>query len=445
MSAWKAVADAALTARKISAPRCQPDKMNEPDSPPLPHDARARRRRARRMLFPADAEGQAAVLADLARRSYPTFELFIYAILSGAIIAAGYLLDSQAVIIFGVLAAPILTPWVGLSIAIVTGSPRYFIQTFAALLVSAIIVFLIGLAAGFAELPFGPRTHNEVFLHAALWPPEIIVLAIGAALLVVTFVRTEDKPYLPSVVLAYAFYLPLGAAGFGLGARLEGVWPQAALVALVHFAWATFVGLLTLAFMRFRPRSFGGFIFSLVLLISLLAVLATWTGLGGAARSLVNGTSPPPAPIPSPLPSLTFAASPSPRPSPSPSATPRPPSPTVSPTETQVPATESPAETWTPSLIVEPTPIFARIDSPEGGGAIVRDAPGGEYLMTLGNGYIVILLGETADRNGVAWVKIQVDRNGEKVEGWIIRSLLAIATPVVNWQPTETPTVTLTP
>jgi hypothetical protein len=95
-----------------------------------------------------------------------------------------------------------------------------------------------------------------------------------------------------------------------------------------------------------------------------------------------------------------------------------------------------------PSLTVVPTPVFAKINSPEGGGARVRSSPGGEYLFTLNNGYIVTVLGETMDVGGVIWVKILVDRNGEKVEGWIIQSLLATATPIVNWEPTETLTPT---
>jgi hypothetical protein len=394
------------------------------------------------MLYPSDAEGQAAVLADLARRSYPSYDLFIYAILSGAILAAGYLLDSQAVLIFGVLAAPLLTSWVGLSIAAVTGSPRFFLQTIAALLVSAIIVFLIGLAAGFATLPFEPRTHNEVHLHSQIWIPQLVMLAIGAILLVITFVRTEDKPYLPSVVLAYSFYLPISAAGFGLGAQLEGVWPQAALVALIHFALATFFGMVALAFMRFRPRSFGGFIFSLLLLLAILAALLTSTGLGQAALDLATVTTPPLAPVAtsSPRPFPTVSGSPSPKPNPSPSVILLPsPSATASSTATESVA-EIPAETFPPSITVVPTPVFAKINSPEGGGARVRTSPGGDYLFTLNNGYIVTVLGETEERMGVTWAKILVDRNGEKVEGWIIQSLLATATPIVNWEPTETAT-----
>ena len=418
-----------------------PEAFPSPESiPPAPSPmTRARRRRAQRMLYPADAEGQAAVLADLARRAYPSYDLFIYAILSGAILAAGYLLDSQAVLIFGVLAAPLLTPWVGLSLAAVTGSLRFFLQTLAALLVSASLVFVIGLAAGFADSPFEPRTLNEIHLHSRLWPPELAVLALGALLLVVTFVRTEDKPYLPSVVLAYAFYLPVSAAGFGLGANLEGVWPQAAQVALVHLTWATLFGILALASLRFRPRSFGGSIFSLLLTLALLAGLLTWTGWGRAALDLTRGTAPPPAPTSYfPPPTPTLSGSPPPRPIPSPSATLPRPSATASPSPTVEGAAETPAETVTPSITIEPTPIFARINSPEGGGAKVRKSPGGEYLLTLSNGFIVEILGETEEHMDTIWVKIAVKRNGERLEGWIIQSLLVTATPIVNWEATAT-------
>lgn len=422
----------------------EPEPSPQPDpSPSIPHDARARRRRAHRMLYPSDAEGQAAVLADLARRSFPSFELFIFAFLGGAILAAGYLLDSEAVLFFGVLVSPLLTSWVGLSIAAITGSLRFFLQTLAALLVSALIVFLIGLTAGFVNTPFEPRTLNEVHLHSRIWAPELAVLAIGAVLLVITFVRTETKPYLPSVVLAYAFYLPISAAGFGLGAGLEGVWPQALYVALVHFAWATFLGILTLALMRFRPRSFGGFIFSLLMILAILAALLWFTGLGEAALNLANGESPPAvtAPTNSLLPTAVLSKSPTPKLNPSPSATLPQPSVTASRTPT-VDILETPVNTFTPSITVVPTPIFAKIDSPEGGGARVRKTPGGDYLLTLSNGYIVQVLGETEERNGVIWVKIAVERDGERQEGWIIQSLLATATPVPYWVATETLTPT---
>ena len=53
---------------------------------------------------------------------------------------------------------------------------------------------------------------------------------------------------------------------------------------------------------------------------------------------------------------------------------------------------------------------------------------------------IVEVLGETQELRGVTWVKIAAIKNGIRMEGWIIQSVLITATPVVNWQPTGTPT-----
>ena len=100
---------------------------------------------------------------------------------------------------------------VGLLLATITGSPRYFFETLMALFVSTLMVFLIGALAGFAARPFMPRTFNEAFAHSRLWWPELIVLAIGAVILTMSFVRSEAKPFLPSVIVAYGLFLPLSA------------------------------------------------------------------------------------------------------------------------------------------------------------------------------------------------------------------------------------------
>jgi hypothetical protein len=140
------------------------------------HDPRGRRRRRGHLNIPQDAEGRAALLAGLAHRAYPTYELFVFAGLSGAILAMGYLMDSQALLLFGALVAPLLLPWVGLLIGSVTGSLRFFFETLAALLVSAALVFVIGVLAGFASRVFLPRTFEQAYVHARLWWPDLIIL-----------------------------------------------------------------------------------------------------------------------------------------------------------------------------------------------------------------------------------------------------------------------------
>ena len=181
-------------------------------TPPPEQDANAasvrgrRRRTTRRNMIPGDAEGQAALISSLSRRAFPSFELFVFSLVCGAIVGLGFLLDSQAVLLLGILVTPLMTPWVGFLLAILTGSPRFLFETLMALFISAVIVFIGGLLTGFAARLFLPITLTNVFIHARLWVPELVVLAIGAITLVASFARSEDKPFLPSVIIAYAFY-----------------------------------------------------------------------------------------------------------------------------------------------------------------------------------------------------------------------------------------------
>src|ERR1051325_7985714 len=114
------------------------EPSSQPNPEPMPEfvSARARRRRAqRRAYFPTDEEGRAALFTHLARRAYPSYELFVFSLISGTILGLGYFLDSQALLIFGILVAPLMTPWIGISLATNAGSVRFFLQTVAALFV----------------------------------------------------------------------------------------------------------------------------------------------------------------------------------------------------------------------------------------------------------------------------------------------------------------------
>ena len=199
---------------------------SEPTSQPNPErsqefvSARARRRRAqRRAYFPTDEEGRAALFTHLARRAFPSYELFVFSLVSGVILGLGYFLDSQALLIFGILVAPLMTPWIGMTLATIAGSARFFLQTITALLVSSFIIFLSGGLAGFASRVIPPRAFNEAFIHSRLWWPDIVTVTIAAIILTISFVRSEERPYLPSALLTYGLFLPLCAAGFGLGKR----------------------------------------------------------------------------------------------------------------------------------------------------------------------------------------------------------------------------------
>src|SRR5512139_2188844 len=113
----------------------EPAPQPQPEQTPEFVSARARRRRAqRRAYFPTDEEGRAALFEHLARRAFPSYELFVFSLVAGAIVGLGYLFNAQALLIFGILVAPLLTPWIGTALSIVAGAFRLFAQTIIALL-----------------------------------------------------------------------------------------------------------------------------------------------------------------------------------------------------------------------------------------------------------------------------------------------------------------------
>ena len=401
----------------------------------------------RRAHFPSDQEGRAALFTHLAKRAFPSYELFIFALVAGAIMGLGYFLDSQSLLIFGVLVAPLLTPWIGMSLGVVAGAGRLFAQTFIALLVSALLIFAGGVIAGYATRIFPqPLTFNEAFLHSRLWAPDFFVLAVGAILITLSFVRSEQRPYLPSALVAYELFLPLCATGFGLGSGVEGLWPQGMMVFLVHFAWATLFCILTLFSLRFYPTSLGGFSFTGVILVALIVFLATSTGALDWIKIQAGLAAPRPAPTTEATATLPLVPTITSTPelvtaiigvaTSTPSRTPTP-----RPTNT-IPPTRTPTSTVT----AEPTPIIALIRASEGGGAFIRERPGGVVLVTLSNGSTVTIIpNDFQEVNNVVWVHVFAIVNDVRIEGWMIQSVLVTATPVPDWQPSATFPATSTP
>jgi hypothetical protein len=428
----------------------QPSPAPEPSIPP-----RTRRRRRGQLVIPRDAQGRADLLQSLAHRAHPSYELFVFALVCGAILGLGYFFDSQAVLIFGILLAPLLTPWIGLLLSALTGSPRFFFETFAALLISSALIFLSGLLAGFAVRVFLPRTLNEAFLHSQLWWLDLIVLALGAVILTVSFVRSEDKPYLPSVMLAYELFLPLSASGFGLGSGVAGIWPNGMLVFLVNFAWAGLFGMITLIALRFLPTNLNGFILSTVsLLIFVALLLFLMNGGNWKLPSLLRPGVPTSI---STLPTLTLnsPATSTELPFVQTSSTPlietsTPASDTL--TSTPVPLTLASlvvtlpaADTPTVTLTIEPTPVYAHIDATQANGANLRKDPNGKFILELDNGTIVEVQPDTQDVSGVIWAHVIAIRSNQRYEGWILQSVLVMPTPAPIWNPSSTPVDTETP
>jgi len=242
--------------------------------------------------------------------------------------------------------------------------------------------------------------------------------------------------------------LPLCAAGFGLGSGVTGIWPQGLEVFLVHFVWATFFSILTLFFLHFYPTSFSGATFTGLAIIVILTIVTFLTGFDQWIRIQAGLATPEPAPVTQTASALTsfptITASPK-----IPQATAVIGVPTQTPSKTRTPtpkATLEPTDTLTSTVTSEPTPIIGLIKAAEGGGAFIREKPGGKVIATLGNGATVTIVPDDFQEvNKVIWVHVIALVNTVRIEGWMIQSVLVTATPIADWKPSATSPATSTP
>jgi hypothetical protein len=396
-----------------------PKSDNIPDDPDLLPPAR--RRRARRLLAPLEVDERAIVLDQVRRRTSPSFDFFLFSVIAGIVFSIGIMLDSPVVLVLGAIFAPLMAPVIGLSLATVVGSYKFFARSLVALAIGSIMVFVVGVGAGYLGQVWVPASLNQAYSSAELSVINFIVLTVGSVFTAATMAHHERSPAAPSVALAYTLYLPLIAAGFGLGSGVPHLFPDGLVVFAIHLAWGVLLGAITLAILGFRPITiFGYTLGGVVTLIGLATVL------GVGAYSTTLGWYGTPLAMPTYTPTATFTLTPIP-PTATRTATPVPP--TLTPTVTPSPTiTLTPTETPTPTSI----PVYARIGPSQG--ALIREGIGFDTHIVyppVMQSTLVQILGTPVEQDGYTWVHVRVIQDGR--EGWMLESLLLIATPEPNW------------
>ena len=399
-----------------------PLKSDETGFTPLPArpSTARRRRRPNPWITRPEASELGERLESMAGRAAPTFDFFLFSLLAGVILGIGYLFDAPAVLLFGVLVASILTPWVGVALAVAIGEIRFLGQTLGGFLTALFMVIITGVLAGLASRIFPSMPTTQALLHAQLSLFDLLLLAAGTLALTITFVQSEEKPLIANLMVVYEIYLPASALGFGLGSGAGDLWPQALLVLFIHLTISLALALVVFYYMGFRPvESYGYLLIGLVVLVGLAAILASFLVGGNLPASQTTATPQitPTHTAPAVQPTLTL-------PEPSPTQ------PILTPTRTL---------TSGPTPI--PTPVYGRVRND---GAYIRDEPGGAAITTLQSGYLVEILPDTPlVLEGTTWVRIRVTTTTRDVVGWVLLDLIVTATPLPA-TPTETATITPT-
>ncbi len=394
----------------MSLPTSEPLTPEEENMPP------ARRRRARRTIVSGDRSERARFVEELAQRAYPSIDFFLFSLLASLLLGAAVLFDAQALFVLAALMSPFMGPLVGLSLATMVGSWRFFLQSLTGFVVASLLVFSGGLAAGLMVQAWPNHDFAQAVQHALFTWPDLFVLTVGAALTTYLLVRMpKQRPLVASTALAYEIYLPIGVAGFGLTGHVAGLWPNGLVVFAIHLGWAALVGTVTLVLMGLRPFNWFGYALGGTLGIAGVVAVVVISGFGMAMRA----QAPVILPTPTPTATLTLTVTPS--------MTPETPTLTPSPTSTLVPT-----RTATATVSPMPTPVWARIKPNDRGGAIVRAEPNydAKVVIALINDKLVEVMPDVHQEKNVTWVKI---RTPEGVEGWVVLSLLVTATPAPAW------------
>jgi|GEM_PF-290763 len=441
---------------------------SEPINPPEEQIPPARRRKQRRQLLPGMHDGYAQRLEELGQRATPGVEFFLSALLSGMLFGVALLIDAPALAILALLFSPFAGPVCGLALASLAGSPGYFLRALASLAAGGLIYLLTGSLAGWLAQLLPPAGLTQAMAHLQLTWPGLLLLLAGSILTTYLLTRTtQQRSMTSSLAVAYTIFLPLGAAGFALTSGLGLDWLAGLAVFAAHLALACLSGMLTFAILGLRPRNLLSYLFLLAYLLAVaglllplanlplrlpaialpklpaLSALPQLPVLRAPAGEIATPTQPaattlrqnPATLTPSPAATLspraatrTPAASQTATPQPA-SATPPAPdgNPTSTPTRTLVPS-----PTYTETVTPMPTPVWARINAKDGDGAYIRANPSydSEVVQVLLNGLLIQVLPDVAIVDGATWVKVRT-ANGK--EGWIVRSLLATATPAPGW------------
>ena len=406
--------------------------MSLPKTDQFPDDPEdlspSRRRRADRGLVPEDLVSIAGDIENLAHSTIPSFDFYLFSLLAAAIITASILADSPALLVLGALAAPPLTPFIGISLGTATGSLKFFGQRFAGSIVASGFVFLVGILGGYATFVLKTPGIQFLIYNARISWTHLVLLIAGTIYSIFSIKRQGQIPVIASVALAYELYVPLAIAGFGFGSGQPHLWPDGLVVFGIHLAVLAITGTIVFMLLGIKPLSFIGYTLG-----SVIAILAIVLVIGlSSAGAIVGGK----IAMPTLEPTITQTPTPLP-PTSTPTLTPIPP--TFTPSPTVPTATSTPLPTATHTITPKPTPFYAEIAvSEEYAGVFVRSDPSleSQILTSLVNGTVIEILNPSPsyDEQGRNWLNIRfMNEDGEEQDGWVIQNLLMISTPSPEW------------
>ncbi len=223
-----------------------------------------------------DREGRIELVERIQSSSQWNFDFIVLMALSTIIAALGLLDDSAAVIIGAMLVAPLMTPLLGIGLAVAQGNAQLARITIKSATLGFITAYGLGLAIGLLTGEFKEATPE---MRARDWPQMIDLVIAFASGLAASYASARPSllAALPGVAIAAALVPPIVSAGLAtsigefdlaFGALLLFIVNMVVIVAATAIAlWS--VGIVFVGKGSARLRHFGRSIYGVVILMAL--------------------------------------------------------------------------------------------------------------------------------------------------------------------------------
>lgn len=183
--------------------------------------------------------------ADLRSRLTRFWTLLV---LAGIIATAGVVSDSTATVIGAMIVAPLMTPILGIVLAVVLGDRPNLVRSIALVVLGAVAVVLIGwLVGSIIELPVVAADNSQV--AGRVHPRLIDLLAALATGTVGAFalLRSDVSDTLPGVAIAISLVPPLAVVGLTLESGATSEATGALLLFITNVAAILATGIVVMA------------------------------------------------------------------------------------------------------------------------------------------------------------------------------------------------------
>jgi APA family basic amino acid/polyamine antiporter len=244
-----------------------------------------------RLMPTLEAEERSTVYRQTREGARTDIDFFVMITLAATIATLGLLLNSAAVIIGGMLVAPLMSPIIGIALAIALGNVRLLRDAAESTIKGIFLAVVVGLFLA-SVLPLGDPTEEILARTTPNLLDLVIALASGAAGAYAVS-RKDVSTALPGVAIAAALVPPLGVVGIGLAARSFAVAGGGLLLFGTNLVGITLAGAVIFLLLGFRPVRGGRERESQLrrgLVVSMLLLLVVALPLGFISGRTVQAT-----------------------------------------------------------------------------------------------------------------------------------------------------------